>query len=751
MDAINLKYLRESRFIAWILNLTLLVFIVGANWGAFWAEAKVVEEIALLRDSQENSNHIALIVILLIANVYFVSRLVIVNRYLNAPWDRMREISLSLPGFVGITSQGGQLVIESCSNDFSELLGTDKNLVGHQVMLTLFSKEYVQLGAMAHENLFKTLHAMIGEPDAFFRSQIQKLPQHILIPRSGEDDRVLELTYEANQLKRFRQKDEVRGIIIGLKDITEKVRLEKEAAQQQAILDKQREINTQQRLAMQTMLDNIHQGVFTINGKQVIEPNYSVHLTTILEADDIAGKKLTEVLFQNSQLSSDQVNQIREALNLIIGGDSIAVALNSHVLIGQFEKRKIDDTLATYALDWVPIYNQDDRVGKMMVTVRDITQTLALESEVAQQKRESEIVLEILAIPQNQFNHFLRDAFDLLDQCQSLLEAQTEKDLNGIAALLRCLHTIKGNARTNNFTYLTPLVHDIEQDYVMLRDSEETPWEQSQRLSQIESIRTVVKEYETLNRVKLGRGQQENEIQEAHYRLPMSQANEWLTYLKKSKEPSIGKVRHELEVLGSSRLPDFLAAIKDTLPELAKALDKPVPQVLIEDNGINIKTPYVNTLKNIFMHIFRNTMDHGIGHHDEVKIHLEAAMHQGQLCLTYYDNGQGLNLFEIQKRAFEKAIIRKEDKLSPQETANLIFVSGFSTAKQVTDISGRGVGMDAIKKMIEEMGGSVELKLEGTPDSLGLCPFQLMITLPKKCGVLREIVSGRNHAEFRSS
>ena len=93
----------------------------------------------------------------------------------------------------------------------------------------------------------------------------------------------------------------------------------------------------------------------------------------------------------------------------------------------------------------------------------------------------------------------------------------------------------------------------------------------------------------------------------------------------------------------------------------------------------------------------------------------KAAAEIGVPCDTVVevsDDGAGLNLERILSKARAKGLVGQNDVLSEAEIANLIFLPGFSTADQATDVSGRGVGMDVVKRNIKELGGNVELRTE---------------------------------------
>ncbi len=121
------------------------------------------------------------------------------------------------------------------------------------------------------------------------------------------------------------------------------------------------------------------------------------------------------------------------------------------------------------------------------------------------------------------------------------------------------------------------------------------------------------------------------------------------------------------------------------------------------------------------VHLVRNSLDHGIespevrvekGKPETGVLHLNAYHQGGNIVIEIHDDGAGLNTQRIRAKAIEKGLIDENDQLPTEKIHELIFHPGFSTAEQVSDVSGRGVGMDVVKRNIKDLGGSVEVKSE---------------------------------------
>ena len=146
-------------------------------------------------------------------------------------------------------------------------------------------------------------------------------------------------------------------------------------------------------------------------------------------------------------------------------------------------------------------------------------------------------------------------------------------------------------------------------------------------------------------------------------------------------------------------------------------------QVNIEMQGkeTELDKTIIEAIKDPLTHLVRNSVDHGIelpeermkaGKDAAGKLTLRAFHEGGQVNIEISDDGAGLNLERIQQKALERRIITAEQsaRMSEREIFNLIFLPGFSTAEKVTNVSGRGVGMDVVKTNVEKIGGTVDLQ-----------------------------------------
>ena len=171
--------------------------------------------------------------------------------------------------------------------------------------------------------------------------------------------------------------------------------------------------------------------------------------------------------------------------------------------------------------------------------------------------------------------------------------------------------------------------------------------------------------------------------------------------------------------------------------DLARDLHKEV-ELTIEGADTELDKTVIDQLNDPLMHLIRNSMDHGIespearqaaGKRPTATIHL-AARHSGaNVLISVSDDGRGIDADAVHARAIERGLTSADAKLTQAEIFSFILMPGFSTAKQVTDVSGRGVGMDVVNQSVEALRGSIDIASEsgaGTSVTLRL-PLTLAI------------------------
>jgi len=222
------------------------------------------------------------------------------------------------------------------------------------------------------------------------------------------------------------------------------------------------------------------------------------------------------------------------------------------------------------------------------------------------------------------------------------------------------------------------------------------------------------------------------------------QNNEIQNSGNKRLQQDIGQLKRITSSLQDLSMSLRMVPVKGTFQKMHRIVRdlarKKGKKIALEIHGeeTEIDRNMVDELYEPLVHMIRNNCDHGIempeervkaGKPETGKIVLNAYYKGGMVVIDVIDDGQGIDVEKIRQRAISRDLITAEDQLSESQILNLIFTSGFSTTEKVTDVSGRGVGMDVVKKAINNMRGSIDIKTrqgKGTSFSLKL-PLTLAI------------------------
>jgi two-component system chemotaxis sensor kinase CheA len=213
-------------------------------------------------------------------------------------------------------------------------------------------------------------------------------------------------------------------------------------------------------------------------------------------------------------------------------------------------------------------------------------------------------------------------------------------------------------------------------------------------------------------------------------------------------DPDLVSIAEEVEMLASGlrdnamsmrmlQIGTTFSTFKRLVRDLSNDLGKQM-ELTTSGEETELDKTVIEKLKDPLVHIIRNSIDHGIekpevrkaaGKEETGTIHLAAEHAGGNVLIRISDNGKGLDPVVIRAKAVEKGLMAQDADLTEKEINHLIFAPGFSTASEVTDLSGRGVGMDVVKRSIEELGGSIDMDSQkggGTTITLKL-PLTLAI------------------------
>jgi two-component system, chemotaxis family, sensor kinase CheA len=192
----------------------------------------------------------------------------------------------------------------------------------------------------------------------------------------------------------------------------------------------------------------------------------------------------------------------------------------------------------------------------------------------------------------------------------------------------------------------------------------------------------------------------------------------------RSSTQNLGRIASELQegVMKIRMVPisQIFSRFPRVVRDLQRDLNKKV-NLVIEGEDTELDKTVIDDLLDPIMHCVRNSVDHGIespevrvkaGKPEEGTVFLKASNEGNMIIIDIADDGAGIDISKVRQKAIDKGLIHPDKILTDQEAFNLIFMAGFSTSDKITNVSGRGVGLDVVKTMIDKLNGTVSVSSE---------------------------------------
>jgi chemotaxis protein histidine kinase CheA len=287
---------------------------------------------------------------------------------------------------------------------------------------------------------------------------------------------------------------------------------------------------------------------------------------------------------------------------------------------------------------------------------------------------------QIASLGPDLFDTFMREAGGLVKESLAGIDAlERGSDVDeGVNLVFRAMHTLKGNARVFKLMAIQNVAHAVEE--------------------QLDSVRAgrVALTPESL----------------AALREQVCQVGDVLD--------EFGKLGRQIRELNMISLGDILIPLQKMALELAREQNKKVADLEIVGGDILVDGALLQKIKDILLHALRNAVDHGLepavdralaSKPEAGKITVRCQEQDGELTVSVEDDGRGINTDRVKAKAFQLNLVKEEelDRVPEQTLLEFIFRPGFSTAEKVTEVSGRGVGMDVIRSRAEELHGSARV------------------------------------------
>ncbi|MFN7824077.1 MAG: ATP-binding protein [Pseudobdellovibrionaceae bacterium] len=438
-------------------------------------------------------------------------------------------------------------------------------------------------------------------------------------------------------------------------------------------------------LLMKGLLDSLAQGFLVFDLMGQVLPVTSKSCRKLLETDP-AGQPIWDVL----KIAPQKTEGFKKWL-LTVKGEMLPfedLAPLAPPTLPHSEGLEI-------SLQYFPLRNTEQKLTGIVLVASDITELLRAQRQSQSDREKVEMILKILE-HKTRMGRFFAESSELIESLQSPdLSSRTSE-------ILRALHTLKGGFSTFGFSALASSIHEIESHF--------QAWPADQALS---AFRKVKSDFESTQAELTG-------LLGAHWKnqdsLEISRATVE-GFMKTLDQQAPALVEFYQETFLSRPLPDFFAAFEETVQNLAAQENKSLLPFKYEGEPVKLLTEIYSPLMSSCVHAFRNALDHGIetreervavGKLPEGEIRIHAQVVKNWLILEIKDNGRGIHPQKIREKLDKQGFPHEQE--SDEQVIQHVFDSQFSTKELVTELSGRGVGMDAIRAEAQALGGEASVQ-----------------------------------------
>lgn len=479
------------------------------------------------------------------------------------------------------------------------------------------------------------------------------------------------------------------------------------------IMVEERTADLQKALQMQkAMVDGLNQGLFIFDITTKALPVYSRPSETIFET--IPSGKYVDELLNISEENKDSFRELCKNLileELLDFNDLIEMA--PHYMENS-QKRKI-------YINYTPIRNSENKVSGVVVIATDKTDEIEAIKKAQHEREYVQMVIKILS-DKSLFMKFVSDSFEEISKLKEIVRGKlSSKDKKSI--LFRKAHTLKGTSATFHLDEIAETCHEMEDIIASLygqyvdTDLPLAPEIEENLVSKIEEVENEFNEILKNNQEVLKLESWEDHEPKVeinfstvrdHYRMLLEQRSH--TQL----------TTNFFNLFYSRPIKRLLNHYNDVIQQVARARKKIIAPVKVFHNDIRIVEENYFELFESLIHIFRNIVDHGIespedrkrtGKTQEGNVKIEVTEttedHTKFLEILISDDGKGIDPNSVKEKIRELGRWDEIATKSNEEIIQHIFDGGVTTKEEVTEISGRGVGMDVVKDEVEKLNGTV--------------------------------------------
>ena len=509
-----------------------------------------------------------------------------------------------------------------------------------------------------------------------------------------------------------------------------------ELVEANAILNSTNDALERSRREIVDILENISQAILTVADDLTVGQEYSRYSERVFGREDLAGTPIHELIAGGPEKEKER-KELVEWLKLIFHSPTLNWKMARSMVQEEFTLKRDDGRVSELKIDFEPI-REEGRIKRLMVLVEDLTEKRELQRAIDAKQSEMDESLEHLAelarLDPEMYEAIFEEANEIVEHAgQSLATLGESSDKAAVIdELFRNMHTLKGNAMAFGLVRVAAKAHWVEDAFSELRESAENLSDEliAETREKVTELGDLFARIQNIASKVLTQSSPQSKDDgsvrslDREVKLEVDEARieallDWVV----SEMPAevSGELRSRIRALTLVPLSRLYGRFPKMVDDLADNLGKTVNPVELSGGDVALAAKVFNKIGNALVHLVRNCVDHGIeesgvriaaGKPSHGTIALKSSYEGDQLCIEVSDDGGGVDPDKLVRRAIEKGLIDESEKLSRQEALQIIFKPGFSTAAEITDTSGRGVGMDAVKTLIEELGGTIHIDTE---------------------------------------
>lgn len=362
-----------------------------------------------------------------------------------------------------------------------------------------------------------------------------------------------------------------------------------------------------------------------------------------------------------------------------------------------------------------PVRSRDGLIENIVLIATDTTETQIAKSEAAKMFEYANLISRVMR-EKSQFSGFLKFAEEIIQELD-FVSSSTEFKIEDLIKVKHLLHTFKGTASSFGFSRVSELIHSVETRLISQSDL------QSSQKYLRESVHEVSESYHETISIHGDLFQGILSSTDTIREVSLSQLKDFSFELSDRGLNDLANRFSHLFIGVSAQ--QVFRRFESDLRDCCLKAGKPVPVFQISSEEVNLVPEELESILNQLIHVFRNIATHGletaaerrrIGKAMTPKVFIDVKLIQNSnprlLRISISDDGKGLDLNSIRQKLEKIGRGAEVNNMSISQMQSCIFDEGFSTAIQVSELAGRGVGLSSLKCVVEEQGGTIQVVSE---------------------------------------